>query len=147
MNPHAPGSGAARLHALVTAGPRFAQVFPRRSPGHGNCHAITCAIMLDLIEAHAERGWTWCRGLCTLQTGPTDYVRTDHSWLEHDGPCGSGDYLDGDDGQAVDASSGRVLIMNRWEFRRLVRANVRRERDARQTLKRVQKIERRLFHV
>jgi hypothetical protein len=131
MNPHHPDTEAARLHALVTAGPRFAMVFPRRSFGRGNCHAIACAIMLDLIDAGQARGWLWCKALCTLATGPGAFVRTEHSFLEF------GSF-------AVDCSSGNVLILDRWTYRSLVRANVHTTRDAKQTLRKVRKLERRM---
>ena len=91
--------------------------------GLGNCHAVACSLMADLIVVGRSEGWRWA-------TGRTKHY-TQHSWLEVDG-------------WAVDTLTRHmVLFADVWWYRRTQHARDIRLRDAAATQRWLERYSRR----
>jgi hypothetical protein len=84
----------------------FVNAFNDYTSEAGNCHDAAIALMVDLTVAGYSQGWTWVQARVSFGTIGDAF---EHSWLEFDG-------------WAVDAASGKCLVMDAGWFREKCRA-------------------------
>jgi len=95
----------------------FDQVFPLYGNGQtdGNCHEICIALTAGLTAGKCAHGWAWVTG--QVHFGEPSTPAVEHSWMEYDG-------------WALDASNGKILIVDAQLYVRLHHGTITTRRGA-----------------